>query len=225
MERRVHGNRGAGLAVRFLISIVGVSFVMLGVAFITLAGLGTSPVSAPVWVATLAGGLSFGGWTAVWNMILIGVQLLLLRREFPLHAWWQIPAIFVASVTLDLWMALFSGFDPQNYMLKIASVLLGTFILGLGVSLTVVPNLLFLPGEGVVSAVSVVTGWKFHHVKQGNDIILVTIAVIASFILFGELRGLREGTVISALLIGVVVGWVSPTVKKFVTAVTPGRAE
>ena len=57
-------------------------------------------------------------------------------------------------------------------------------------------------------AVSDKTGMVFGNVKIGFDIGCVVIALVVSLILFnGEIVGTREGTVLTALLTGVIVNF------------------
>ena len=53
--------------------------------------------------------------------------------------------------------------------------------------------------------------------KDGaNDVILVLLALLLSYCVFHEIRGLREGTVISALCVGIFVKfWLAGLTKLF----------
>ncbi len=65
------------------------------------------------------------------------------------------------------------------------------------------PKVLNLPGEGAVIALCHVTGGaEFGKVKVIFDWTLVALAAISSLLLMGRLEGVREGTVISAFLVG-----------------------
>ena len=56
----------------------------------------------------------------------------------------------------------------------------------------------------------------FSSVKIANDVILVLLALLLSYCVFHGIRGLREGTVISALCVGVFVKfWLSGLTKLF----------
>ena len=68
-------------------------------------------------------------------------------------------------------------------------------MVAVGVFIEVLPGLLYVPGEGVVSAIVTVTGWNFGTVKQCFDWSLVILAVVLSLILNGHIVGVREGTV------------------------------
>ena len=83
--------------------------------------------------------------------------------------------------------------------------MLGNVVLGLGVALEVFAGAAALPGEGPVLAVSTVLHKPFSSVKIANDVILVLLALLLSYCVFHEIHGLREGTVISALCVGIFV--------------------
>lgn len=46
-------------------------------------------------------------------------------------------------------------------------LLLGCVFLDLGVALEVIPNVLILPGEGLVRVIAGFTGWRFGRCKNG----------------------------------------------------------
>lgn len=204
---------------RFAFAGGGLVVMALGIAVMTLAGLGTSPISAPIWVATLAGGLTFGGWNMVLNLLMFIAQLFILRRRFPAAGWLQLPATLVFSSAIDLWMWTFGWLQPEHYALQALQVLVGAGLLGLGVAIQVAPDALYLPGEGLVATVAKVTHSPFARLKVVFDVTLVAAAVVMSFLFFGELRGLREGTVVAAFLVGTVVGVTMPVVKRTLAAV------
>ena len=94
--------------------------------------------------------------------------------------------------------------------------MLGNVVLGLGVALEVFSDAAALPGEGLVLAVSTVLRKPFSSVKIANDVILVLLALLLSYCVFHEIRGLREGTVISALCVGIFVKfWLAGLTKLF----------
>lgn len=78
-------------------------------------------------------------------------------------------------------------------------------MVAVGVFIEVLPGLLYVPGEGVVSAIVTVTGWNFGTVKQCFDWSLVILAVVLSLILNGHIVGVREGTVFAAFAVGAIV--------------------
>ena len=193
----------SGLPGRYLMFFVGVVCSALGIALITLAGMGTSAVSSLAYVLTFVfPGVSLGCFTFVVNCAMLGGQILLLRRKFPLLQLLQIPFTFVFSCCIDLWMDLLSPLVPAAYAGRWVVLLLGCGFLGLGVALEVVPNVLILPCEGFVRTCSQVFGWEFGKTKTGYDLTMVAAAALVSFLCLGSIHGLREGTVVCALTVG-----------------------
>ena len=85
---------------------------------------------------------------------------------------------------------------------QVLMLLLGCVFLGLGIAFEVIPNVLILPGEGLVRVIAGLTGWRFGLVKTGFDMSIVASAVGVSLFFTGHVLGIREGTVLAALIVG-----------------------
>ena len=96
-------------------------------------------------------------------------------------------------------MILFSWVNPEAYIMKIVYLLIGCLILGVGVYMEVLADVVMLPGESFVRAI-VLT--NFGTTKICFDVSMSVIAAVLSFVFAGRLAGVREGTVIAALLVG-----------------------
>jgi uncharacterized membrane protein YczE len=92
--------------------------------------------------------------------------------------------------------------SPETYLLKIVSLIIGCVILALGVYFEVIANVVMLPGEAFVKAVTVTFKTDFGTTKVCFDASMTIIAGITSFAMFGAINGVREGTVIAALIVG-----------------------
>lgn len=199
MRKRDHAAR---LALRYLFFAIGISINSFGIAVITKASLGTSPISSPSYVLDLAFPPTLGEFSFLVNMLFILIQVILLRRDFQPIQFLQIAVNVLFSALIDVGMAVLSPYTPEGLPLCLATLLVGCAILALGMAVEVAPNVVLVPGEGVVRAISAVTERPFGSCKVVFDITLVAIAVTLSLILFGSIRGLGIGTVISALLVG-----------------------
>ena len=62
-----------------------------------------------------------------------------------------------------------------------------------------------VPGEGIVQAITAVSGCRFGSVKVGFDATLVATALVLSLLFFHRLQGLGVGTILSALAVGRIV--------------------
>ena len=78
-------------------------------------------------------------------------------------------------------------------------------MVALGVMLYLAPNILPTPGEGLSLAVSKKLGKPVATCKIIVDCCLVLTSTLVSLLYFHRLVGVREGTVISALLVGFVM--------------------
>ena len=176
-----------------------------GIALITKAALGISPISSVPYVLSLRFPLSFGTTTFIINMLFIIGQFLLLKKQLPPIQWLQIGVNLIFSGFIDVSMNLLSWLNPLFWWDRGLSLLLGCLILAFGISIEVAPGVLLVPGEGLVKAISLRCRHKFGTIKICFDLSLVIIAAIMSFIFFQRLEGIGIGTAVSALLVGKVV--------------------
>ena len=197
---------------RYIFLLVGLFVNGLGVSFITKAGLGTSPITSIPYTLSLGFTPTVGMFTFVFNIFLIILQLILLRRNFQLQNLLQLPIIALFSFFIDLTMSLLGFIQPETYAMKVVSLVIGCLILGFGVFMEMVANVAMLPGEATVRAVSDVFSTDFGKTKIAFDSSMTVIAAIMSFIMFKHLDGVREGTIVAAIL----VGFVARLFKKYI---------
>ena len=197
---------------------VAALFVMsLGIALVTRGNLGTTPISSLPLVSSYASSLTFGETTFLINLLFVAAQWVLLRRSInKVLLLAQIPITLAFSYFSDTSMKFTEFLSSDVYWKCLAVSMLGNMVLGLGVALEVFSGAAALPGEGLVLAVSTVLHKPFSSVKIANDVILVLLALLLSYFVFHGIRGLREGTIISALCVGFFVRfWLSGLTKLF----------
>ena len=187
---------------RYLIFLVGLFVNSLGVSLITKANLGTSPISSIPYVLSLNFPFTLGNFTIFFSIFLIVLQLIILRKNFKLEHILQIPVSIIFGYFIDLTMILFSWVNPETYIMKIVYLLIGCLILGVGVYMEVLADVVMLPGESFVRAIVLTWKTNFGTTKICFDVSMSVIAAVLSFIFAGRLDGVREGTVIAALLVG-----------------------
>ena len=187
---------------RYVIFLIGLFVNSLGVSLITKASLGTSPISSIPYVLSLSFPFTLGNFTIFFSIFLILLQLLILRKNFKLEHVLQIPVSVVFGYFIDLTMLLFAWVNPQAYIMKIIYLLIGCLILGFGVYMEVLADVVMLPGESFVRAIVLTWKTNFGTTKVCFDVSMSVIAAILSFVFTGRLNGVREGTIIAALLVG-----------------------
>lgn len=184
-----------------------------GVAFVTAAGIGTTPITSPVLVVSHSTGVTLGSATFVFNLLLIALQIPCLGLRRSKKMWTQlmlqVPVCFAFAASIDAVMLLLHLLLPEQppYFLRLMLVAAGVSVLASGIALEVTANVCMVPGEYFVKVFHPLVRRTFGEVKTFFDIFLVACAVIFSFVLPGvePCFGVREGTLIAALFTGPLV--------------------
>lgn len=200
---------------RLILFTIGLFFSGLGIAFSKQADLGISTVSSVANVLSVKFDfISFGMWSTISNCAFVLGQIIILRKNFKLFQLMQIPMSFLFGIFTDIGLYIVSFIPTPNYAVRMALTIAGIFILAFGIALAVVANVLFNSGEGLVKAISDVSGKDFGKVKVGFDIACVAIAAVLSMIFFGEIIGIREGTLLAAVFTGFIVNFFTKYISK-----------
>ena len=188
---------------RFIFLCIGLGIMGFGVEFSILASLGTSPISSVPYVTGEISGLSVGTTTIILNTLFLLLQIILLKKDFRIFQLLQLAATIVFGFMIDAAeYCIGSAIAPESYPEQLLLCLGGIVLVALGISFEVMAGLVTVPGEGIVLAISRITGVKFGNVKVCFDASLVVIAIILSLIFLHRIDGIREGTILAALLVG-----------------------
>ena len=200
----------------FVVSIFVNAF---GIAFITKALLGTSPITSVTYVASMFTPLTMGQWTIIVNLLFVALELFFMSRKdlnSDLRMYLlQIPISLCFGTFIDVSMNALSWLDPVAYMSRIGVLLIGCVILSVGIAFEVKADIAMMSGEYFVKAISRRLRKDFGYVKLGFDITLVVLACLLSIVFLSGIQGVREGTVVAALLVGPIVHFISPWYKCF----------
>lgn len=86
--------------------------------------------------------------------------------------------------------------------MKLFSLVLGCCIIAFGAYFEVIADVVMLPGDAFVLAIAKVTNKQYGNIRVISDISMTVIAGILCFIFLHRLQGVREGTIIAALITG-----------------------
>lgn len=100
---------------------------------------------------------------------------------------------------------LVSFLNPVDYISQLLPLLLSCIVMAFGILLEIKTEIVYLPGDGIIVAVSKVLNREFGKIKPFIDTSFVVTAALLSIVFLGYLAGVREGTIISALIIGPIV--------------------
>lgn len=199
---------------RYLTFGVSLFIIACGISIITRSNLGTSPITSVPYVASLNTPVSLGTYFFLFTVVLICMQLLLLGKkgilERKVELLMQFPVAFVLSLFTDLAMWMTSGFIPEMYGVKILSLVVGCMVLALGICLEVMADVTMISAEYTIQFATLRFKKDFGSIKICFDVTLVLIAIACSWALSGRIEGVREGTVIAALITGPFVRMIMP---------------
>ena len=209
---------------QIVLMTAGLACAGMGVALTTRAGLGTSPISSLPYVITFFSPLSFGTATFLVNIALVAAQAVLLRRNFQSRQWLQLAVVLLFGLFIDAGMWLSAGFAPKAYGWQLTGVLLGSAVLALGIALQIHADVMLNPGEGLVKTLCRVTHGRFARIKVCFDCTLVLAAGVLSWAVLHRIEGLREGTLLSAVAVGLFLRGIIPLTRPLRRWLFPPRA-
>ncbi|MCS3900831.1 putative membrane protein YczE [Methanococcus voltae] len=173
-----------------------------GITLSVKTNMGISPISCVPYVYSFKLPFTLGELTILFNVLLIILQMIILRRNYRLIHLVQLPVVLVLGIFIDLTMYMFSDVHISNYILQVLLCLFSCVLIGFGVFLEVKSKITYLPGEGLAMAISDTFEKEFGKAKVGVDVSMVAVGIISSFIFLNQLQGIREGTIFAAILVG-----------------------
>lgn len=203
-------------ALRYLLLVIGVFFIGLGIALAKRSDLGISPVSSVANVLSIRFPFfTVGTWLMLWNCLMIMIQLAILRRAFKPIQFLQFPISLLLGVFTDLCVAFVAVIPAEVYVVRLALVLGGVFVLAFGISLMLISDTVMNVGEALVDVLAKLIHKPFGSVKVVFDITCVALSVVLSLWFFDfTVVGTREGTIITACCTGLVVKWLTVRIKE-----------
>lgn len=190
---------------RYFIYLLSLFIISLGASLSIKANLGTSPLICLPYVCSLITRFSVGEVMFVFTLIFILIQVVLLRRDFEKRQYLQLIIGTIFSFFVDFSMMLVNFINPVGYVNQMALLLFSCVVVAFGVLLEIQTEIVYLPADGVIVAISKVLKKEFSNVKPFVDSSMVIIAAVLSVVFLGYLAGVREGTIISAIIIGPIV--------------------
>ena len=195
---------------RVLVLIFGLCTLAFGVALSIRSNLGTSPISSVPYTFSYIFPLSVGTLTIIMHIFMILLQMLILGKNFKALQWLQLPVGIVFGVFIDGMLWLTQSWHIEHYIWQLIFCMLSCLITAIGVCIVIRAGLIMLAAEGLYLAYATRFKKEFGQCKTVGDIILVLIAVCGSYFYLYEIIGVREGTIITALLVGTLVRKLMP---------------
>ena len=191
---------------KLAIYCIGLFIMAFGISFSVRSNLGISPVSSLPFALGRITGLSMGTFVTALFVVYVLIQIALLRRDFKWINLTQVLFAIMFGYFVDVANRITANMAPTNYFVQLALLLLSAWLISFSLTLYMQANLILLPTEGVVATITqLLPNGKFGRVKIAFDCILVALALILSWVFLRNITGIREGTIISGVLIGKMV--------------------
>ena len=200
---------------RYCILVIALEFMTMGIIFTVHANLGITPISCPVYVLSLGFKPTLGEFTIAMHVLFVIIQIILLRSKFEYVQLLQVPLGIIFGLLIDMNNYIMGDNYPTTYIGKLIFICLGSLCCAIGVSIEVTVKTVLIAGEGLLLAIITVFSLPLSNTKICFDSSLVIISIIISLYLFNEIKGVREGTLLAAFLVGFFAGYTTPVIGPF----------
>lgn len=189
---------------RVVIYLLGIVLVALGGIIAIKSNLGATPVNSLPLAISSVSILELGTVSTILFIIYVGIQIILLRKEFKAIQLLQI----VFAVLFGRLMSYFNmmiNINVENIFLRITVCLLSFFITSVGVMFTITADIVPIAPDGLAQAIAKKKNIDFGKAKLYFDIVIVVLSVAVLLVGGKGLEGLGISTVLSALCVGRIV--------------------
>ncbi len=192
--------------------LLGIFLIELSISLMTKADFGLSMIIAPAYVLHLkiSEFLPFFtiGMASYTLQLLLIISIILIRRKFKLSYFLAFVTSVVCGLLLDAINICLSGVIFSALAVRIIFFFVGVVICAFGVSLMFRTYIAPEAYDLFVKELSSHFNVKVSRFKLAYDLSSLAVAVILSFTLFGlgSLNGIGVGTVVCALLNGMLIG-------------------
>lgn len=208
-------------AVRILLYLGGLFTIALGINLAIKSNLGVSPVSAFTLPLSQITGISLGTVTILTYVVFVLLQIGTLGKQFRAKNLLQAPFSVAFGFFVDFTGHLMKGFHVNGYPMQLAFTVMGILVCAVGaavyIAMDVVPN----APEGLILSICETTGVPFSKMKMLGDCAFVALGIALSLIFMGRVTAIREGTVLSALITGKIIGIIAKRCKPLFQKVVP----
>jgi uncharacterized membrane protein YczE len=188
---------------RWIVYVVGIYVLTFGVSLAIRAGIGISPQSSLTRTMTLVySPLSQGTYNFILELIMLFLTYLVLPKDFKLKNFASLIPAFVLAACLDLNLKITEVIQLDVYHWKVLLLIVGDAALAFGLFLMIRANLVLMPIDMFVNTIFKRTGWKWGNIKTGFDCTLLVTSAFVGLAFIGEIKFIREGTILNAILVG-----------------------
>ena len=202
---------------------LGLLFLALGVAVSVNSNLGVSPVNSLPYVVSLIVNVPMGTCVTAVFCFYILLQFILLGKKFNPINLLQIVFSTIFGYFVNFAKALVGDWAIPTYAGKLVMLAISIVLIAIGVLLYMDVQLVPMPMEGLSSTLAQKMNVPFPKMKTIVDCLVVIIGVVLCFVFLHRLDGIREGTIITAMVTGKVIAVLKPYLTPVVTKICFGE--
>ena len=204
--------------IRILVYCLGLLLLAFGVAVSVNSDLGVSPVNSLPYVISRIIHVQLGTCVTAVFCSYIAMQVLIRRREFQIINLLQILFSTLFGYFVDFAKLVIGDFVLPGYGGRLGMLAVSVLLIALGILLYLEAELVPMPMEGLTAAIAKKLNKPFPTMKTIVDCVVVGTGMVLCFVFLGKLDGIREGTVITAVVTGKIIALLrkplSPVLKK-----------
>ena len=189
-----------------------------GVAISVNSDLGVSPVNSLPYVVSRILEVQMGTCVTAIFCFYIFLQACILRREFQPVNLLQIVFSTIFGYFVDFAKAVVGDFAAASYPGRLVMLCASIVLIALGVLMYMEVQLVPMPMEGLSASIAKKLGKPFPTMKTVVDCVVVLTGIVLCFVFFGRLDGIREGTILTAMVTGKLIALfkkpISPVIQK-----------
>ena len=191
---------------RIIVYLLGQFILAMGISLSVKTDLGVSPVSSVPLIFSNVFNMELGNMTILVYVVYIFFQFLILRKDFGIVHLLGIPCAVIFGKFVTLTNYLLRSVILVSQMMRYLMLFVSIVLIAVGLKLYMWADIVPQAADGLVKVISDKYKIKFSTVKNGFDLTSVAVSLIVSLLFLKKIVGIREGTVIAALLVGRVAG-------------------
>ncbi len=197
---------------RIVIYICGIFLLALGGVLAIKSNLGASPISSLPLSISKVSRISLGTAAAILFTIYVGIQILILKKDFKKIQLLQIVFAILFGQIMNFFNIIIN-INIDNFYSRIFICILSFFITAFGVVFTITANIVPVAPDGLAQVISKKARIDFGKAKIYFDSSVVVLSVSILLVNSKGLEGLGIGTILSALLVGRIVAYINKNLK------------
>ena len=190
---------------RYIIFALGLMFMGFGVACLIKSSLGVSPISSlPYTFALILPVLTVGQWTAGINLLMLFMQIAIKPDVNKLSLVVQFLMTICFGCFIDMSLNFMVDYHPEkiSYLLQLATLVFGCFLMAFGTYFDIISQKGVLPMDSFLQLFAQKINKQYTNIRIVSDLIMTAMSITLCLVFLGEIKAVREGTVIAALLCG-----------------------